>query len=173
MRRPNFMFAAAVSLLLAAGVIVLWARSYRHISSPEKADSLDFTDSDPYWWVISNPGRLTFCHQMGRDWNSPVAQFRFLGLEFAGSWVGRSSLTNLLIPYWMLVLPFLILPTAWIGAVRKDRQRTRRIASGLCGSCGYDLRGSDGRCPECGVPIAASPVQSSGSAIRLRDPSTL
>lgn len=29
--------------------------------------------------------------------------------------------------------------------------RKRRIARGLCWACGYDMRGSEGACPECGV----------------------
>ena len=33
----------------------------------------------------------------------------------------------------------------------------RRKRSGLCANCGYDLRGSTDRCPECGTPIPAVP----------------
>jgi hypothetical protein len=41
-----------------------------------------------------------------------------------------------------------------IGAslhARQMRLRRERAATGLCPSCGYDLRASLGRCPECGM----------------------
>jgi hypothetical protein len=37
----------------------------------------------------------------------------------------------------------------FIGAHRTNR-RKRWLNSGRCGACGYDLRASPERCPECG-----------------------
>lgn len=51
-------------------------------------------------------------------------------------------------PAWLPVLAFLVLPAAWV--VRLSRAR-RRASAGLCESCGYDLRGTPERCPECGT----------------------
>src|SRR5438874_680071 len=45
-----------------------------------------------------------------------------------------------------------LLPLVWIGnqTVRRIRV-TRRKAEGFCAGCGYDLRATPFRCPECGM----------------------
>src|SRR5688572_9778925 len=43
-----------------------------------------------------------------------------------------------------------------IMAFRMGRQTTR-LRGGLCLKCGYDLRASTDRCPECGSPVPARP----------------
>jgi len=41
---------------------------------------------------------------------------------------------------------------AWISyaPVREAAKKRRRSLQGLCVECGYDLRASTGKCPECG-----------------------
>ncbi|HEX4795096.1 MAG TPA: hypothetical protein VH370_14980 [Humisphaera sp.] len=161
MRRFRHIFlnlAGVMSAFLFIATIILWARSYRHPRSAGEADSVDFTYTDPLYWLISNPGRLTFCRQVGKDWPSPQRQFEFLGLEFARGSNGKSSLINLLIPYWMLSLATAMLPAQRLSAWRVARRARQRKRLGLCTRCGYDLRASSGRCPECG----AIPEQTAG-----------
>src|SRR5438105_1114053 len=52
-----------------------------------------------------------------------------------------------------LILLFGATSTLVIARLRREgKMRRDRLARGLCIVCGYDLRGSKDRCPECGMP---------------------
>jgi hypothetical protein len=57
------------------------------------------------------------------------------------------------IPHLALIAAGLILPAHRLRSFRRARRRAR---AGLCRRCGYDLRASPERCPECGAPPAAA-----------------
>jgi hypothetical protein len=53
-----------------------------------------------------------------------------------------------------LFVSILALPSGvilWIPKKIREHRRTRRLELGLCPRCGYDLRASPNRCPECGA----------------------
>jgi hypothetical protein len=57
----------------------------------------------------------------------------------------------LVLPMWSLFVPLIVAPSLWFG---HRLRRRRRIASGRCPDCGYDLRASPGVCPECGLRLS-------------------
>jgi hypothetical protein len=139
-------FAAAVSLLMCAAMVVLWVRSYFSVD--------DFTyrgvkhavairsDSGNFYVITSRfmlpfPGwALPFTRELYYNGSGlPDVKWRFPYYSLA-VW------TSLLPGYWFL-LP-------WVRA----REAARK--DGFCRVCGYDLRATPHRCPECGaVPPAA------------------
>lgn len=72
------------------------------------------------------------------------------------------------VPHWFLVLlSFSIL--VWM--VRRDLRIRRRLRSGQCQACGYDLRATPIQCPECGAkpaPAAATKVARAGRHCVIR-----
>jgi hypothetical protein len=60
------------------------------------------------------------------------------------------------LPFWMPAVLFSIPPGLWAGArIVGNLRRRRRMRLRRCLSCGYDLRGSGEKCPECGEPVEA------------------
>jgi hypothetical protein len=55
-------------------------------------------------------------------------------------------------PAWFVVLILAIFPAMWVICLCRERirRRRRRLRRGECLHCGYDLRATPQRCPECG-----------------------
>jgi hypothetical protein len=74
---------------------------------------------------------------------------------------------QLCVPFWALLALFASPWAIQLISMTRQRRRQRRIDARVCLRCGYDLRASPGRCPECGTvtPVTnASPLVPSPSA---------
>jgi hypothetical protein len=168
-RLPRILLNAATagSLLLCVATVVLWVLSY------SREDALADCQPTTERGVISTRGCLLFydeaaigsyrfptpigwAHVSALTPATDIADYapsnttRFATLAgfgvLAGD-TGRYTVTARIVPYWFVVLAAAVLPLAWL----RTRRQRRRSPSGLCPSCGYDLRATPERCPECGT----------------------
>jgi hypothetical protein len=66
-------------------------------------------------------------------------------------------------PWWFITLLTALLPAVQGSRCLGRWCRRRRYPAGLCPTCGYDLRASRERCPECGSPIHQSTIETQNS----------
>jgi hypothetical protein len=62
---------------------------------------------------------------------------------------------RVMFPHWAAALALGIPPLALIRPVFLHVRTRRRARRGLCRACGYDLRATPQRCPECGARAGA------------------
>ena len=117
------------------------------------------------WYMTVKPPTLSAPQQDG--W-----RYQFLGFDVGrrtdspSQRFGRNPQTYywqrevwVVIPYPFLAVMAGIIPAARIASALRRRARTKR-RPGLCPACGYDLRATPRRCPECGREAAAGAVES-------------
>jgi hypothetical protein len=172
-----FNFAAAVSLALCLAMILLWVRSQSKNDFARYLRDIEHVRR-VYLGISSGFGRIAISYQTKTPTGAPVPPlyedlqtpgFRYvLGDPLVGSWSPAQmrfgwqhtvvplphvvqEYRQLDMPDWLLVLVFAILPSMVFVRVLLASRRRRRSARGRCAACGYDLRATPDRCPECGA----------------------
>jgi hypothetical protein len=159
--RPRFIPAAAdvvavIAVLCIVGLTILWWRS-RHLGGDER--------------VMYGPGaRVHFCSRDGRImlgvfWAETRPRFGFARtltemrdlVNDDDRWIFFSFLGwGVAVPHGVLAAVLAIVPAWWWVVHRGRIEEQRRLTSGLCRVCGYDLRVATTRCPECGTDIGVA-----------------
>jgi 4-amino-4-deoxy-L-arabinose transferase-like glycosyltransferase len=177
MPRRLFNFLTIVSLLLCVAACVFWARSYtssdrvrwqnergwRSVRSASGHVELSFLDidwsahrlafhgprfkrEDPRQPFAFDVEVLPYQGDTGENWERD----RFAWHEKRNAERGLVHVVAVA-PFWPFVVLTGFLPAVWAVALLPGHLRERRRKrAGLCPSCGYDLRATPGRCPECG-----------------------
>ena len=155
MIRRLFISAALMALLMGIAATVLWP-----VSSARGAFLWLPLGSEHSAAIVLDRGILSAALVSGREWTDPLhwggqkpsrrSLLEELPYHFGGFGIGRAQWSSALcVPLWFVAL-------LWFGAAFTCARRAARPHKpGYCVRCGYDLRASKGRCPECGTPIAA------------------
>ena len=123
-------------------------RAYLHRMVFTRASSQTRFSGQPGWSIGRGVGSFRFMRtwQPYRHESQPLTLGGPSGRLMFGTFVD----SQWTVPLWLLVPLFAILPIRW--AILRRRER-RRNAAVVCVRCGYDLRASRERCPECGTEI--------------------
>ena len=151
--RVMFNALTTLSLFLCVTTCVFWVRSTRS----DKLDRLFLIPIRPdriNLVILSMDGELVTVR-------APYAVMRNLAFDCKVATVmpGIRYSTKCLyanqqvwwVSYWYPVLLTLIMPGIFCCRWRAAANRRRRMRAGYCLSCGYDLRSTPDRCPECGT----------------------
>lgn len=178
MKRKLLTILSAMSLALCVFTCVLWVRCDGSnsdeigLNSSTTLYGLFSTDGRVYagaYWDAADPWKVSPGFHCGSDhgWSFGfycMVMSREHGHEWGGFGVTVADLPpdrmapnirQVTAPHWFLALAFAALPVWWGFRRTKALRLARRSSRGLCPSCGYDLRASAERCPECGVVTTA------------------
>jgi hypothetical protein len=151
-KRWLFNIAAGVSLLVCMVTAVLWVRSYWIVDSLQHSDRRRYAEMVSLYGTVSlqtsSLPQLPTTLDVSIQWlhESAGADYRVMR-SFYFAHDGYTA--TVAVPHWFMLMLALLLPIAWTIKFR------RRHRPGQCRICGYDLRATPDRCPECGAIPAA------------------
>jgi hypothetical protein len=180
-RRWLFNGLAVLSWLLCVAMGLIWARSYFAVNdwpanwvggTSENYTRIQWAGGNRE--IESRDGRLSLTlidlvHSVHQPTAMKDFHHEFIG--FGGDRLGNGRwgsgtvwtweyFTTLWMPHWFLVLITALLPAMWIVVDIRSRKVPRLKPQSHCRECGYDLRATPDRCPECGTIPAKMEVNS-------------
>ena len=177
MRRRLLTGLLLLSIVMFLTAVVLWVRSYRCPEQLSRFWPRHYLEINSYggrfefdWTTYPRPlprddSELRLRHEsISSEYRSRGTSWPArLGFEFDQFHGGSYVMTLFIVPWWALAVLAGVATTACSYALRRDRTRRVRLAAGCCVRCGYDLRATLHRCPECGcIPTPG------GSTSRVR-----
>lgn len=142
--RRMFALLSIVSLLAFVAMVFLWVRSYSVLDAVLKARR-----GGELRALVSERGRIHL--DVVQSWfaDEPLAWWAVEPWQYQP---GGRIVRVFDVPHWAFAVGFAAMPAVWIARVSAGRMRRRaRQRHGRCAQCGYDLRASGDRCPECGA----------------------
>jgi hypothetical protein len=106
----------------------------------------------PEYWITSDHGWLSLAKMLGPVSIIPSDSAAARLAKYVSSW---SVLFR--VPLWLVVFCTAFGPSCWLALKVERRGQSHRL-KGLCSNCGYDLRATPERCPECGTIPSKIPV---------------
>jgi hypothetical protein len=192
MRRVLLMIVVALSTMLLGAVLADWLHSLTNSETlvfvhGDRIFAIDNVSSQVSFWrgELTAEGRWALIDGWYHEhWEAPhmrrAQEFEEVNLDGEDLWCLGFAITTtrrfpttvetvtyeqvanvagVVVPLWALTL---LLAVVTIVGVAKLRRADKRSRAGLCAVCGYDLRASSERCPECGSPIAAPTDRAQG-----------
>jgi hypothetical protein len=155
MKRRIFNAAAIVSLVLCVGTVALGVRSFSY------RDLVTYEAVRGAAGITSELGRIEIeiaiadAPRFGSGWGSRTWPAQAAGGSFRQFYLrnrrdGGLRHWLLAVPHWFLMAITSALPIAAV-VTRSWRAGPRQ---GHCPSCGYDIRATPDRCPECGTEVS-------------------
>lgn len=118
-----------------------------------RREKMSVDDAKSYFELLFQPGERRSKDDLQKTWRFADAGFRYAHAAFdPQTGEPRLIIRVFAIPFWMLAILFGLSPTL---VVARRLLRRKRCANGLCQYCGYDLRATPDRCPECGRGVVA------------------